>query len=222
MPMFKEVTNNPDNLVLLIGIARGGGLLQHEKKIMPLEVRGAVVEKMVAWQKHQLSKADGPQGGSAVLAREGAVSTLESLGAASAEVFVPSLGGGAAALWCRGRGGRKAPKSLVDIRCADHEADLDSAVNDPDVRPAAPASGTQRVPVTGLGEMFKMEYASGELVAREKAADWLAEASAFVADLAGQGDKVRSYARSLAIQLRGRPPVAGCSLSQASSARACS
>ena len=30
MPMFKEVTNNPDNLVLLIGIARGGGLLQHE------------------------------------------------------------------------------------------------------------------------------------------------------------------------------------------------
>ena len=100
--MFKEVTNNPDNLVLLIGIARGGGLLQHEKKIMPLEVRGAVVEKMVAWQKHQLSKADGPQGGSAVLARGGAVSTLESLGAASAEVFVPSLGGGAALCHCCG------------------------------------------------------------------------------------------------------------------------
>ena len=49
--------------------------------------------------------------------------------------------------------------------------------------------------------MFKFDFASSEQLARWDAAEWLTSAPAFVADLAGQGDKVRSYARSLAAQL---------------------
>ena len=120
-------------MLILVGFARGGGLRQHEKKIEPLEVREAVVEKMVAWQKHQLSKGDGPQGGALVGESRSSVSKLVSLGAAGEEVFAPAIGGGALGVWCCGRGGRKARKVLVDLHYADHEADLDAAVNDPDV-----------------------------------------------------------------------------------------
>ena len=200
-PLYREVTNNPNNMLLLVGFARGGGLLQHEKKIEPLEVREAVVEKMVAWQKHQLSKGDGPQGGALVDGNRGSVSTLASLGAAGDEVFAPAIGGGALGVWCRGRGGRKAPKVLVDLHYADHEADLDATVNDPDVRPAAPADGTQRVPVTGLGDFWKLDSASPEEQHREAAAEWVAAAPTYVADLVGQADSVRSYSRSLAAHL---------------------
>ena len=132
-PLYREFTNNPNNMLILVGFARGGGLLQHEKKIEPLEVREAVVEKMVAWQKYQLSKGDGSKGGALVGEHRSSVSTLVSFGAASDEVFAPAIGGGALGVWCRGRGGRKAPKVLVDLHYADHEADLDAAVNDPDV-----------------------------------------------------------------------------------------
>ena len=106
-PLYRELTNNPSNMLILVGFVRGGGLRQHEKKIEPLEVREAVVEKMVAWQKHQLSKGDGPQGGALVGERRSSVSALVSLGAAGEEVFAPAIGGGALGLWCCGRGGHK-------------------------------------------------------------------------------------------------------------------
>ena len=89
----------------------------------------------------------------------------------------------------------------MDLHYAYHEADLDAAVNDPDVRPAAPADGTQRVPVAGLDGFWKLDSASPEESHREAAADWVAAAPVYVADLVGQAGSVLSYSRSLAAHL---------------------
>ena len=101
------------------------------------------------------------------------------------------------ALWCRGRGGRTAPKSLVDLKFDDAEQDLDAVVNDSDRRPAPPTASGTEVPACGLGEMFKFQFASADDVAREAVADWLTSAPAFASDVAAQGVGVRSYVRSL-------------------------
>ena len=101
------------------------------------------------------------------------------------------------ALWCRGRGGRTAPKSLVDLKFDDAEQDLDAVVNDSDRRPAPPTASGTEVPACGLGEMFKFQFASADDVSREAVADWLTSAPAFASDVAAQGVGVRSYVRSL-------------------------
>ena len=199
LPMAKEIAHNPDFALLGIAIARGGGLLQHDAKILPGDVRQKVQALMIEHTKQELAKLqDAGQGGASVAGRRDACSTLSSLGAAGSEVFVPRIGGGSTALWCRGRGGRVAPKSLTELQFADHETDLDMAVNDPDERPAAPADGTHRVPAGGLGSMFRFEFPTSEQTEREDVASWVAASAGFVTDLSGRGDKVHSYARSLA------------------------
>ena len=55
--------------------------------------------------------------------------------------------------------------------------------------------------MTGLGGFWKLDSASPEELHREAAANWVAAAPAYVADLVGQTDSVRSYSRSLAAQL---------------------
>ena len=199
LPMAKEIAHNPDFALLGIAIARGGGLLQHDTKILPGDVRQKVQALMIEHTKQELAKLqDAGQGGASVAGRRDACSTLSSLGAAGSEVFVPRIGGGSTALWCRGRGGRVAPKSLTELQFADHETDLDMAVNDSDERPAAPADGTQRVPAGGLGSMFHFEFPTSEQTECEDVASWVAASAGFVTDLIGRGAKVHSYARSLA------------------------
>ena len=107
------------------------------------------------------------------------------------------VGGGSVALWCRGRGGRTAPKSLVDLKFDDAEQDLDAVVNNSDRRPAPPTSSGTEVPACGLGEMFKFQSASADDGAREAVADWLTPAPEHASDVAAQGAGVRSYVRSL-------------------------
>ena len=56
---------------------------------------------------------------------------------------------------------------FFELKFADHETELDMAVNDPDERPTAPADGTQRVPSNGLGAMFRFDFATPEQPERE-------------------------------------------------------
>ena len=107
------------------------------------------------------------------------------------------VGGGSVALWCRGRGGRTAPKSLTDLKFDDAKQDLDAVVNDPDGRPAPPTSSGTEVPACGHGDLFKFDFASADDVAREVVAGWLTSAPEFASDVAAQGVGVRSYVRSL-------------------------
>ena len=93
--MAKEVAHNPDFVLLGIAIARGGGLLQHEAKTLPGDVRQKVQALMIEHTKQELAKLqDAGQGGASVAGRLDACSTLSSLGAAGSEVFVPRIGGG--------------------------------------------------------------------------------------------------------------------------------
>jgi hypothetical protein len=86
------------------------------------------------------------------------------------------LGGGSAALWCRGRGSHVALKSLTELKFDDIDQDLGAVVNDADARPAAPSESSRRVPAQGLGSMFKHTFPSEEELWREATADWLVEA----------------------------------------------
>ena len=111
------------------------------------------------------------------------------------------LGGGSAALFCKGRGGRACPKSLAELKFADHEQDLDSVVNDRDERPPTPLSSSARVPARGLGDFFKFIFPSEGDLWREETADWLLESESLASALAGQGAGVQSYVRSLGVTL---------------------
>ena len=55
--------------------------------------------------------------------------------------------------------------------------------------------------MTGLGDFWKLDSASPEDLHREAAAEWVAAAPVYVADLVGQIDSVRSYSRSVAAHL---------------------
>ena len=127
---------------------------------------------------------------------EGDVSAVSAAPAALGTADVP-VGGGSVALWCRGRGGRTAPKSLVDLKFDGAEQDLDAVVNDSDRRPAPPTASGTEVPACGLGEMFKFQFASADDASREAVADWLASSPEFASDVAAQGVGVRYYVRSL-------------------------
>ena len=213
MPLFKLVQTsvNSNWALVRVGFARGGGLLQHQKRIEAGDVRSAVVDLMQEYLKQKIAKAtpDGGSGGASGAAVSDVRSTTASGGVACEEagaeadepLVTAPLGGGAVALWSRGRGGRIAPKTLTDLTFDDIEQDLDAAVNDADERPPAPPSSENRVPAAGLGEMFKRIFPSDEDVEREEAADWLVEATSMAADLAGQGAGVRSFIRSLAVSL---------------------
>ena len=194
-----------------VGFARGGGLLQHQKRIEPGDVRSVVGGRMQEYLKQKVAKAppDGGSGGAAGASARDVRSTTASGGVACEEagaeaeepLHTAPLGGGAVALWSRGRGGRVAPKTLTDLTFDDIEQDLDAAVNDADERPAAPPSSENRVPAAGLGDMFKRIFPSDDDVEREATADWLVEATSMAADLAGQSAGVRSFVRSLAVTL---------------------
>ena len=167
---------------------------------------------MQEYLKQKVAKAppDGGSGGAAGAPSRDVRSTAASGGVACEEAgaeaeeplhTAPLLGGGAVALWSRGRGGRMAPKALADLTFDDIEQDLDAAVNGADERPSAPPSSENRVPAAGLGDMFKRTFPSDEDAEREATADWLVEATSMAADLAGQSAGVRSFVRSLAVAL---------------------
>ena len=193
-----------------VGFARGGGLLQHRKRIEPGDVRSVDSGLMAEYLKQKVTEAppDGGSGGAAGASSRDVRSTTapggvvcEEAGAVAEEpLHTAPLGGGAVALWSRGRDGRVVPKSLTDLTFDDIEQDLDAAVNDADERPAAPPSGENRVPAGGLGDMFKRIFPS-DGVWREATADWFVEASAMAVDLTGQSAGVRSFVRSLASAL---------------------
>ena len=213
MPLFKLVQTsvNVNWALVRVGFARGGGLLQHNKRIEPGDVRSAVVDLMQEYLKQKMANAtpDGGSGGaSGASARDvrsttasGGVACEDAVAEAEEPLITAPLGGGSVALWSRGRGGRVAPKTLTDLTFDDIEQDLDAAVNDADERPSAPPSSEHRVPAAGLGEMFKRIFPSDEDVEREETADWLVEATSMAADLAGQGAGVRSFVRSLAVSI---------------------
>ena len=111
-----------------------------------------MAKRKSAYQQ-QVDAKDGGSGGTAGgRARRAAFSTAAAGGAVCDEAGVlsedglegaldpPPLGGGAVALFSRGRRGRRVPASLAELAFDDAEQLLDSAVNDSDARPAPPAS----------------------------------------------------------------------------------
>ena len=211
LPVYKLYAHDvrPAAILASVAVARGGGFTNHDAKILPTDVRAEMAKRKSAYQQ-QVDAKDGGSGGTAGgRARRAAFTTAAAGGEVCDEASMlseggledaldpPPLGGGAVALFSRGRGGRRVPASLAELAFDDAEQLLDSAVNDPDARPAPPPSSGVPVPKCGLGDYFSFEFPSDEDVAREAVAEWLSAAPMFESDLRGRGASVRSYARSL-------------------------
>ena len=89
MPLFKLVQTsvNPNWALVRVGFARGGGLLQHQKRIEAGDVRSAVVVLMQEYVKQKIAKAtpDGGNGGASGAAVSDVRSTTASGGVACEE-----------------------------------------------------------------------------------------------------------------------------------------
>ena len=208
LPIAKVIKMSPDPEFTLVraALARGGGLKEHDKCIAPKAVAASVGKLLADYVMQKTAKsatdaADGGSGGSVMPAARAPRTTGVSGGDVCEDLESLPLGGGSAALFCKGRGGRACPKSLAELKFADHEQDLDSVVNDRDERPPTPLSSSARVPARGLGDFFKFIFPSEDDLWREATADWLLESASLASALAGQGAGVQSYVRSLGVTL---------------------
>ena len=191
-PLLVLIANDPKYESCKLAGLRGGGLMNLDKKILPIDVLDAVAQE----QGRQAARKAAPDPGSSGVAGLAptctARSTLEATGGAGGAAVV-SRGN-----WKPGRHGRLVPGEIADHRCDDREAPLDAAMHAPRVPPPEVEPGKQQLPRGGLGEMYSLDPRTADEQAAHDVGEFLSQSVMMVTDLVGQPPDVLAYARARA------------------------